>query len=163
MQLYELPAAHAALMERIEDNEGEIDPLTETALCTLSRTVEDAAEGLVKASRNEAGIAEMVRGEVARLLDVARKAEARAERLNKFLLDNLRTLGIDRIQAGQFKISVCRNSRPSIFASIWADVPAEFQKIEIKADNEKAYQHWKNTGEVPAGFSCDLGWHLRIR
>lgn len=163
MQLYELPAAHAALIQRIEDNEGEIDPLTETALKTLGDTLANCVEGICKAIMNEEGNADMFKAEAGRLLDAGRAAANRVERLKKYLKENMRLLGIDRIVAGTFKVSVQRNSRPSIYAEDVFSIPTDYVISTLSADNQKAYLTWKSTGSVPAGFSCDLGWHLRIR
>ena len=91
----------------------------------------------------------------------ARALNNLAKRLKKRLVEDLQASGESEVNAGKFRIARQRN-QPSVVLSVDAeDLPAEYQKVEIKADKD-ALRYAINAGETIEGVNLETGEHVRF-
>jgi hypothetical protein len=84
-----------------------------------------------------------------------------AEWLRQNLLEHLKRTGQERIETSRFTVSL-RTNPPAVQVLEALAVPGEYlrEKIEITVDKRAIIDHYKKTGEIPAG--CDVTRGQRV-
>lgn len=124
--LYVLAHEMRATAERLCDasaTEEEVD----AALAGLADAVEQKAIAVAMVARNIEADAAAIK-EAERQMSVRRKAmEARADRLRRYLHDNMKTAGILRVSCPHFALAI-KNKPAAVDVFDAAQVPAEFMR-----------------------------------
>lgn len=155
MKLYQISDELERLLESEELTEADAARLDE-----LGMALEEKAENICRLHASYAAEAKAYGDEAVRLSGKALGATKKAEWLKKYLQSCLERIGQKKLKTPLFSLSVCNNSRPSI--RVEGEIPAEFQRVKIEFDSQKAYETWKATGELPAAITVEQGRHLRI-
>ena len=164
MKLYELPPIWAEITRQIDEAEGEMSPEVEAQLDALELELEAKVRGICGLIRESLGEAEAIQEEIDRLGGLEHAATNNAARLKKYLLENFTRMGIDRVDAGIFKVSVCANGRPSIeWEGDMEPLPDCYRVVKESVNYQLAYEHLRASGVLPPGFTVTRGRHLRIR
>ena len=71
---------------------------------------------------------------------------------------------VDRIETDLFKLTVCKNSRPTIrWEGPMDELPFEYQRIKVEVDLDRAAKDLKAGVWLPSQFNVVEGTHLRIK
>lgn len=163
LKLYELPAIWKHIQLAIDDAEGEMSSEVEADLDCLQADLEGKTRGICSLMRQMDAEADACLKEAVRLQAMASARQNNARRLRDYLLNILTAMDTQRVDAGTFKVSVCKNSRPSIsWGRDFLELPAEFIRFTPSVDTQKAYEQWKAGEKLPDGFAVKQGHHLRI-
>lgn len=165
--LFELTQQIKAIILAIEDADiaGDVDEVERlhAELDGLYDSRESKHEGYVYVIKNSLVGAE---GHQAVSDEFGKRARALnniAKRLKARLLEDMKIHGEEVVPAGIFKIARHTNSNPSLILSIDAeDLPSEYQKIIVEADNDALKQTLK-AGEKIEGAALERGEHIRIK
>ncbi len=163
MRLYEVPTELATVQALIDECDGELPPELEARLDAIVCDMEFKVTAICKLRAEYAGEADAAMAESKRLHELASGRMRNADRMKKYLLDTLQAAGIKKLDYPLFKLSVCKNSRPTTEVTAPVDeLPLVLVKVVKMADTQKAYDLFKTTGVVPPGFRFTEGVHLRI-
>ena len=164
-QLYELTAEYQSILELIYDttcnDDGQIDPNLIASLDSVKSDIAFTAESVVKMLRDMAGTQLAITEEANRLKMRADSLAAQQERIKSWLKTELEGVGLQKLQAGIFRLSICNSPASVEILDIDAiphdyDKPSERQVLKMEiAKDLKAGKH------VP-GAALVNGTHLRI-
>lgn len=164
LRLYELPAAIREIETRIIEAEGELTPEDEQALDALEGEFNHKAEWialLAQEARAEAAGSEQ---QAKRLAARVRSAKNREGRLKSYLHDCMTARGVSKVEGEQIKISVVKNSQPTI---TWTgdpeSIPEGYKRVTIAPDLAHAREQMKAGEMLPDGFTVERGSHVRCR
>lgn len=167
MTLYETCDRQAAILSLLADLEemadGEIPEDLAAELDAIEGTIEQKVEAIcqIRASLKYEG--EAIDAEANRLKTRAASRHRQADALKHYLQECLERSGVKRVKTPLFTVWV-QQSTPSIaWDGLAEDVPEEFRRVKVEVDRQAAMNVWKQTGEVPAGFTISQGCHLQIR
>lgn len=160
-KLYELTGAYAAILETEELEE------FEAALGALEGAIETKIDGVARVIRTLEAEEEMYLAESHRLAEKAATARLHAAGLKAYLKSNLEVTGQDRIKGAGllFGARLQVNSSPSVQVADPAALAEEYQRIipaQLVANTAAIVEHWKATGDAPAGAVVERGRHVRI-
>ncbi len=165
MKLYQLPPAFAALEALAGDN-GELPPDTEAQLDALQATLEEKLDGCCRVLRRLEREEGVYTDEATRLARLARIRANQARRLKAYMQQCLEALGVDRVDAGLFKVRLQANP-PSV--QIRDDVPVfglppEYRRVktEMVADKAAILEAHKEGKTLPFGVEVVTARSLRI-
>lgn len=162
--LYELTSELLQLQHYIEADDGELTPETESAIEAIAVDLKSKAQGYCQIMRNLETFADGLKAEEDRLKALRQIKENAARRLKDRLHECMVKLGMLKIETPLFKLSVCKNSRPSIkWTGSMDELPKEYQRIKVEVDNDAAYQDVKAGKDLPSQFEVNHGTHLRIK
>ena len=161
--LYELTADMMRLQLSLED--GELTPETEAELASLEKDFTNKAPGYVRILRHFVVNAEAIKLEEDRLKLLRTIHENAEARLKMRLFEAMTALGMDKFDAGIAKLSLCKNSRPTIkWLGKPDEIPQELRKVrEPELDSDKALEVHKSGGELPSQVDLRVGKHIRIK
>ncbi len=133
----------------------------ESALDHSVADIKDKAVALAAVVREFEARAAAAQAEVERLSAHARAATSRATWLRGYLLRNLQTLGVDRIETPTTLVAV-RKSPPSVEIVDEEQVPAVFKHVVESIDRSRLRTALLN-GEAITGARLRQGTHLWLR
>lgn len=162
--LYNITNKFIDLMNKAEEGE-----LTEEEYNQLG---EEIALELQKKSANIIGftknielIIEAIKSEEKRLSENRKSLENKLDKFKQYVKDNMERLGLDKIQTELGTLSIAKNPM-SVEIENEEEIPAEFKEVvmTIKIDKVSIKEHFKETGEIPAGTNIiDDKTTLRIK
>lgn len=163
--LYELTQQHREL-ERLAELSDELPvEVIRDTVEALEGTIQEKAVSVAAVVRNLEAHAEMVANAAKALRERAMRAEARAESLRAYLLFNLQTCGITKVECPEFTLAV-RNNPEAVNIADDAQIPAEFYvpvpRPPPRLDKTALKAALKGGREVP-GVWLSSGQRLEIR
>lgn len=165
--LYAIADHWVEVLRKIEDAEGELTPDLIAELDALQEAFPKKAEKVALFVKNLEALAQAAALESARLKTLAQSRENAAERLKKYLMDNLRKLELTNVTTPLAKIRIQRNSVPSVSVSspsleVGEEVPVRYQRVSITLDRKQVVDDWKAGTPLPEGIEVTVNSHLRI-
>lgn len=159
--LYDATDRMQAILAALDESDGELTDAVQSELAQLEGTIHDRVEAIVKAIREREALATVREAEAKGLSGLAETDRRTVRGLKQHLLENLNRTGLRKMETTLFKLSVCKNSRPSI-KPLTEQIPKRYQRVEISFDWAKAWEDWK-VGKLPDGFEVEVGQHVRIK
>ena len=162
MYLHRLPQEIEAVNALIDANGGEITPEIEERLKSLEAEAVERSDGIAGWIRSLKAIAEMEQKESAHFAKRKSAHANLADRLSQSLLRSMRGLGKPKLKGVMFTLSDRKSSTPSIRWAGEGDMPAEYRRVTVQLDYDKAREHLK-AGKLPPGFEVSYSHWLDIR
>jgi len=163
MKLYEIPSELRVIEAQIADADGELTPELEAALDALKTEFDQKAEYLALLIREAQVEAEAYKAEETRLRDRRRAAENRADRLKRYVHEQMQRISKDKVRGQLASLSVVANSRPSVIWDEGTEIPDEFARVKRELDANAVLVHVGIHGQPPKGATLVQGTHLRVR
>lgn len=154
MHLYELSGQYQALMQLNEDDESQIDNLSEL-LSNVTDQFNEKAENVGKVILSLNAESQAIKNEESRLSKRRNQLERKVEWLKSYLLNEMTITKIDKIEGQTLTLSL-RNNPPSVKVDNEENIPIDFRKIipeTWQPDKTAILQHFKSTGEIINGVS----------
>ena len=162
MHLYEIADEWRVIDQAIDDMDGEITPEIEARMDELAEALPETVDAIAKLIRERTAAAAVYAAEAKRLADKAKACQSTVERLKAYLHHHLEAIGLDGVNGTLFKVSIVKNSRPSIkWPGRPESIPDAFRRVSVDLDGPAAYAAWKS-GTLPDGFDVAHGSHPRI-
>lgn len=133
MPLYELADNYADVLERLYEGaseEGVVDGDDKAALDAAEDVLADKAEACVKMLRDLTYHHETCKAEAAKLSAKAKAFEKKADWLKSYVLDALRSAHLDKLQAGAFRLSICKAGNVGVEVVDIDQVPSSYDKLQ---------------------------------
>jgi len=163
-RLWEIGAELELIGDLIAENGGEITTETEARIEALEGAFESKVERIALYVRECAGRAAAAKAEKDRLAAIQRHHEAAAAGLKRYMLNQMRRLGIPRVETPRARVRVQKNGQPSIsWTKSLDELPLAYQRITVTPDVELVRDQLMAGDEPPEGFSVDYGYHVRIQ
>jgi Siphovirus Gp157 len=161
--LYALSDTYTALLMQLDDPETDQELILEE-LGRISGEIRVKAENIAGLVARCEGWATIRKAEAQRLRQLAEQDEKKADWLRAYVLREMQDLGIVRIDTDRYIFSV-RQNPPRVEVLEAMAVPHEFQreKVIIETDKKAILEHYKQTGEIPAGVEIVRHERLDIR
>lgn len=160
--LYKLTGEMLHLFATLENDGGEMTLALAQQLAYVEQHLQEKAGGYCSVLANFQGQIAAVDAELERLKAMRSVAENAVKRLKARLYDAMTVLGLDSIDAGLWKLRICKNPRPSFTWDGTNPPPAEYQRVSVEVDKDKLYQDWKAGKELPSQVTVTQGTNLRI-
>ncbi len=162
-RLYELTEAFLRLTAHLESEEYPLEDVVKE-LQAISGDIRSKGEAIACVNRDLEQRAETCRSEARRLSERARRAEAHAEWLRAYCLEQLKAIGLDRLDTDRFSLRVVNNP-PAVAILDVASIPREFDRtrISVETDKRAILDAFKRTGEIPPGVEITRGQRLEIQ
>lgn len=178
MKLYEHVDALETVLAWIDEHEEEIraaggvlPPELEELLDEVEGDFRTKVERTALVILNQLANAAAAQTEAERLRAIAATYARQAETLKTYLQMHLQRVGARKIETPRAKVWVQANGRPSIRLADPRVIPAEFQRVSVEFDSQKAYEALKAANAIPEpedgriqidGLVVERGVHLRI-
>lgn len=151
------------LVGAFDPETGEYPPEVADRIAELQIANDEKIKGLIAAVKENIADAAAKRTVAQPILDLARAAERRSERLKELLTLCLQAAGIQRATT-EFGDCWLQKNPPSMVPTVSPELlPSEFQRVKIEADAAKAKEFYKSCGEVPQGFELKQSQSARIK
>lgn len=160
MKLYEIAASIEEALSRT-DEDGELMPGVERELDGLDMLLTEKADNIAAFMRQCDAEATAYSDEIQRLTDLKTTATNKRDRLKEYLRSTMEKLGVQNISSPRFKMSLCRNSTPSV--TLTGEIPDDYARITRTLDSKKVIEAFKNCQPIPPCFSVTHGNHLRVK
>ena len=162
MNLYTYPDALARLWS-LADESGELPPDLEAELDRLGAAFDDTASFIVRRIRECQAQAAAAKAELDAIAEYRARQERQAKRLENYLLDVMRRMGLKRAGEGAFAVTRTVNSVPSVNVDCEAkELPERFWKVSVDADMAALRKAFEAGEELPPGVTVERGEHLRM-
>lgn len=162
-RMYELVEEVRQVLAAIDENGGEMTDEQERILAEAYPAIEDKAEAYAAIIKEFEHDMDAIQIEIGRMQRRKKSLEQAADRLREVLRVSMIVAQIDTCKGLRFTVSLSKASRPTIKWTLKDQEPPEgFRKIEVKPDNDAAYQAWKRN-ELPEGFEAHLKQGITIR
>jgi hypothetical protein len=161
--LYELTAEYLEVLNLLDDQDADPAAL-EAELDAIAGAITGKAESIAAIVTECGARAGMLRSEADRLRDRAEAEERKATRLKEYLFKNMQLTGAEKIATTRFTISV-RTNPPAVQVLEPMMVPTEYIRTvtTTSCDKRAVLDHFKATGEIPAGIEIARGVRLEIK
>lgn len=161
-KLYELTEMYQNIWDLVADDETDLDTL-EIALSQIEDNIELKAESMAKLVRGIDGDVAALKEEETRLAKRRKALENKQTNIKLFLENQLKTMGLDKVETPLFKVSI-QNNPPSVNILDEDLIPEQYKKTVtttslVKNDILKALKE----GQVIEGAELKQGKSLRIR
>jgi hypothetical protein len=153
MTLYDLSEEMKRLAEEIEQNDGVIEGDLEKRLDTLPMDFQAKGLNVGLWIKNLKAFHDATKGEVEKLRNKLKTAQAVEEQARQYLFDCMMKAGVEKIKHPQFSAWIQSGSK-RVDEDVDVDMlPAEFKETEITITPKKKeiLDHYKKTGEVVPG------------
>lgn len=163
MNLYELTGAYKALETAIALNP-DVDEFQEE-LAKINDDIETKADNYAKLIRNLEGDVEAINSELSRLQGAKQTKVNAINRLKENLMESMKETGKTKFKTELFSFGVQKNGgvAPLELTVKPEELPQEFQKVTIEADNKALREYINSTGDLSYAVLKDRGESLRIR
>lgn len=163
MNLYTLTGAYKALETAIALNP-DVEELKEE-LAKINDDIEVKADGYAKIIRNLEGDVEAIDTELKRLQNAKASKVNAVARLKENLMESMKETGKTKFKTELFSFGVQKNGgvAPLELTVKPEELPSEFQKVTIEADNKALREYINETGDFSYAVLKDRGESLRIR
>lgn len=161
LPLYKLSREYESIVARSGD--GELSAEDAARLDTIPGNVDEKLANIVRVLRTLEATAAAAKGEIARLREVAARAERSAEWLERYTVENMQRLGLKRGGSPGFTVSV----GTSVFVEVDADAELEDAflrtKVDVQPNKQLLLETFRDCPErCPAGVSIKTRSHLRL-
>jgi hypothetical protein len=161
--LYALSDEYTHLVDLLEDPD--VDPaMLEAELDRVGEQIVHKAEAIAGLIRWFEGLAALRKAEAKRMADTVGTYQHRADWLRAYVLRQMETLEVPKIETGRFTLAV-RQNPPRVEVLNDAEIETSFLRHipEQWEPNKKAIlEHYKRTGEIPPGVDIVRGTRLDI-
>ena len=161
-KLYEITNGFMALLEKQDeltpDEVQEVGDELQTAL-------KEKSANIIGYYQTQNALLSAVDDEIKRLQEYKKIISNRLTRYKNYVADNMKTIGIKKIETPVGKISLTK-SPPSVVIVNVEEIPAEYKDaaVTIKPNKKKILENFKATGEIPAGVDIQTeNTSLRIK
>lgn len=162
--LYEIADDYQAVIQAVEDAEGELTPELAAQLDAIPGQFKDKAERVGLYIQNLRGLADAAEEEVIRLRALATSRTNAVERLKAYLKANMERMGETKIETPLIKLRIQKNGGRQAIRWTGAEIPAEFQVVTVTLDSEKVHATHAAGTPLPDGFEVEpRGTHLRLQ
>ena len=161
MTLYQMTVEYLSLLALAKDPETDPEDLADT-LEALTDDIGDKAEGYACVIKELQAEQEKFKAESKRLADHADTIGNNIQRMKDHLLQNMRAMGIGKIQTEHFKVSEVKNGG-KLPIRYTGDVPEEYQIMEPKTDTAKIREALEAGEVLEFAELAERGTHLSIR
>lgn len=162
-RLFELTRQLEELYDKITVGEdGEISPDMMAELNAIQEPWSEKADNIAGLIRNLETEADAFKAEADRMAAKSRAMNKRVDNLKEYLKTNLETLQIDSVKGSRFKISLCRNSKPTVCVPMLSHIPLKYVVHPDPVPNKTAILEAIMAGETVSGVEIVNGRHVRI-
>lgn len=163
MKLYEISNNYDALLNRLYDCEIDEQAVYDT-LEALEGELVTKAENIAKIESMMAYEVSAIEQEIKRLTAKKKTIENGQSRLKKYLFDNMKRLGMDKLKGELFTVSIRKNP-PKLIIDDPDKVPASFLTIvpEHYEINNPMLKDALKAGEFVTGAHIEQGESLQIK
>lgn len=161
--LFDLGDAENALLALLEEHDSDAPEVVEH-LALFDQMIAEKTENYVSVIRTFESMAEARKAEADRMAARAKTAQRHADWLRDRLLVHIQSTGREHVETSRFTLSV-RTNPPSVVVLDASAVPGEYQRtrIDISVDKRLVLEHFKATGEIPAGIDVQHGKRLEVK
>jgi len=163
MKLYELTKELAQLADQLESLPEDEETKTEiyNRLDQFGVQFEFKAEQIGKLIINLQSDIEQLKAEEERLYQRRKSLTTHMEHLKEYLLYNMEQLQINHVKGDVLNV-VLRDNPPSVLVINLELIPQEFNRVihKVEPDKKAIIEHFKSTGEIPAG--CEIVRQKRV-
>lgn len=162
MNLYELTGAYKALETAIALNP-DVDEFKEE-LAKIEDDIETKADNYAKLIRNLEGDVEAINTELNRLQGAKQTKVNAINRLKENLMESMKQTKKIKFKTELFSFNVQKNGgvQPLELTVKPEELPTEFQKVTIEADNKALREYINETGDLSYAVLKERGESLRI-
>ena len=164
LTLYNITNKFAELMDMAEN--GELTEEQYNALGEqLTLELQQKGSGIIGYTQNEEAFIEAVDFQIKRLQDLKKARQNKLEKFKQYVKENMDRLGITKMDTELGTLSIAKNPM-SVEIENEEVIPKEFkqQVITTKIDKTAIKNHFKETGEIPAGVNINTqNTSLRIK
>ena len=136
MTLYDLTTEQMVINQLLEENGGELTPELEEALMITEENLSQKTEGYCKAIAIYNNEAAGLKAEIERLTAKKKTAEKAVERMKDSLLDCMKRLNLEKINAGTFTVSTRKSKSVEILDE--SLIPMDYKKEVTTITVDKA-------------------------
>ena len=151
LSLYNITNKFAELMDKAQEGE-----LTEEEYNQLGEEVikelQNKSANIIGYIRNSESLLEAMKAEEKRLSDMRKQGEAKLEKFNQYVKENMEKLGLVEIPTELGSLKITKNPM-SVEIENEDEIPSEFKQevVTTKIDKTAIKNHFKETGEIVAG------------
>lgn len=137
IKLYEISQAYQMLLDMEELEEGYLEGLQEQA--------EEKLANIGVVYKTLSAEAEAIKNEEKKLAERRKSIENKADRLKQYALDNMKTLGIDKVKSVVCELSLAKNP-PKLVITNQESIESRFktEKVVVEIDNALIKEELKN-------------------
>ena len=160
MNLYEITEQQQIINNLLEESCGELTPELEQALELNLENFSNKAEGYVKAIKNYNAEADAIAEEIKKLQAKKKVCENAVTRMKNALSTSMNIFGMNKVQAGLFKISLTTSKSVNIINEDL--IPQDYKRVKYeisKTDIKKAIE----AGETVEGAEIMENKSITIR
>lgn len=142
MKMYEITEAYLSALQIEDDGELEkylkaIDDEFDTKALNITHVIKDLETDI-----------EALRKEEKRLATNRRSKESRMKWLISYLLENMKAIGKDQLEAGTFSLKIQKNPRKVVILDE-ASIGEEFMRVKKEIDKQKIKKELEAGAEIP--------------
>ena len=153
ISLYSITNQFVELMDKAQNGE-----LTEEEYNKLGAEIiqelQNKSANIVGYIRNSESLLEAMKVEEQRLANLRKQGEAKLEKFNQYVIENMEKLGLVEIPTELGSLKITKNPM-SVEIENENEIPNEFKKVETiittKIDKNAIKNHFKETGEIVVG------------
>ena len=153
ISLYSITNQFVELMDKAQNGE-----LTEEEYNKLGAEIiqelQNKSANIVGYIRNSESLLEAMKVEEQRLANLRKQGEAKLEKFNQYVKENMEKLGLVEIPTELGSLKITKNPM-SVEIENENEIPNEFKKVETiittKIDKNAIKNHFKETGEIVVG------------
>ena len=163
--LYDIDEQLMWLSEALEESEGELTPELDAWLERTNESLETKVDAYAALIRELDARAEMRKNEARRLNELAKTDGNARDRLKGRLLDFFERHKMQKLNTPRFALSVgnAGGVLPLVLMCDAQELPEEFQRVEVKSDNEALRRALDDGEELPFARYGERARVLRIR
>lgn len=163
MNIYELTGAYKHLETAIALNPD--DEELKEELAKINDDIEVKAENYGKIIRNLEGDVLAIDNELKRLQSAKASKVNAVNRMKENLMTSMKETGKTKFKTELFSFGIAKNGgvAPLELTVKPEDLPSEFQKVTIEADNKALREYINETGDLSYAVLKDRGEHLNIK
>jgi hypothetical protein len=164
--LYELAGQYRALAEKLAEMDLDAQTVADTIEASgITDEIAVKAQGIEMVARSMEMHTPAIDAEIERLQTLKKQRQAKAKALRDYLLDNMLAIGVTKVEAPLFKVSV-RDNPPAVEVYEPLLVPAEFMRQAPPpppAVDKAAIKDALKAGKEVAGCRLTVGKRLDIK
>lgn len=163
--LYDLTAEYDALLNLAlgeMDDDGAIPRSIADQLAAIEGDIQSKIESCCYVVANLEAAQSAAKAEADRLRARAAMHEAAVERLKGAMQQAMQAVGIQKVKAPRFSVSICKNSQPSIEITSIEALPANYFITKPPEPSKTLIREAIKTGATVPGVEVNYGCHLRI-
>lgn len=147
MKLYEIAAEKRAILDAIEDNEGELTPEMESALNSVDAKLDSKVENILAFARELELESEAFKKESERLQKLSDVSANKAKSMKEYIRREMQMAGSDKIKTEHFSVSLA-NTAPSVVIDELERVPPSLLKAAFSMPFELVPEELKNQASL---------------